>query len=183
MRVKSGLYARLLFGFASLTGLAQMAVAQSVSQTNTVSSSAAKPAVTANAIEASPSWKALTPAQQAALKPMQAEWGTLDANRKKKWLVVAQRYQTLSSAEQARMHERMGQWAKLSPEQRSVARDNYSAVLSSPNASAAGVDSSPKNNLNEQWAKYQALPADKKASLAEQAAKPAETGKAKPLSQ
>ncbi len=132
---------------------------------------------TAAALEPSPSWLKLTPAQQIALKPMQADWATLDASRQKKWLAVAQRYHTLSPADQARMHSRMADWAKLTPAQRSAARDNYSAVLSSPSSSA---DPAGKANLNEQWVKYQALPAEKKASLAEQANK-VESGKTKPL--
>jgi hypothetical protein len=110
---------------------------------------------------------------------MQADWSGLDASRKKKWLAVAQRYQTMPPADQARMHERMSQWAKLTPSQRSAARDNYSAVLSSPSSSG---DASGKSNLNEQWAKYQALSPEKKASLNEQANKMDTTKpKAKPL--
>ncbi len=133
-------------------------------------------------IESAPSWKSLTSAQQIALKPIQADWSNLDANRKKKWLAVAQRYQTMTAADQARMHERMSQWTKLSPAQRSAARDNYSAVLSSPNtAGSQGNDAASKANLNEQWTKYQALSPEKKASLNELANK-ADVTKSKPLS-
>jgi Protein of unknown function (DUF3106) len=128
-------------------------------------------------IQASPSWQKLTIAQQTALKPMQADWANLDAARKKKWLEVAKRYQSMSPADQARMHERMGQWTKLTPAERSTARDNYSAVLSSPSSSG---DAAGKGNLNEQWLKYQALSAEKKASL-NQSAKSVDTGKNKPL--
>ncbi len=130
------------------------------------------------AIESGPAWNSLSAAQQAALKPMQADWASLDANRKKKWLAVAQRYQTMPQADQARLKERMSQWAKLTPAQRSAARDNYSAVLSSPSSSG---DVTGKNNLNEQWAKYQALSPEKKSKLNEQANKVADTSKVKPL--
>jgi hypothetical protein len=129
-------------------------------------------------VESSVSWSKLSAHQQAALKPMQADWASLDANRKKKWLAVAQRYETMTPADQARMHSRMAEWSKLSPAQRSAARDNYSAVLSSPSSSG---DAAGKANLNEQWAKYQALSPEKKASLTEQANKTADSGKTKPL--
>ncbi len=157
-----------LFGLWVLTSAAAAQVAAA-----TVNQSV-NPAVS---LEASPAWAKLTPAQQIALKPMQADWAALDGNRKKKWLAVAQRYQTMSPADQARMHSRMTEWAKLTPEQRTIARDNYSAVLSSPTSSA---DPAGKANLNEQWNKYQALSPEKKASLTEQANK-VDAVKTKPL--
>ena len=97
---------------------------------------------------------------------------------KKKWLAVAQRYQKMTPEDQTRMHNRMTAWSKLTPNQRTQARDNYSAVLSSPSSSA---DPAGKANLSEQWTKYQALSPEKKASLAEKANKPADTTKTKPL--
>lgn len=112
--------------------------------------------------DSAPAWNKLSAAQQAALKPMQADWSSLDANRKKKWLAVALRFQSMSPADQERIHGRMQEWQKLSPIQRSLARDNYSAVLSSPNSSG---DATGKSNLNEQWNKYQALSPEKKAEL------------------
>jgi Protein of unknown function (DUF3106) len=164
----------LLAGVFCAVGLPATAQTQAIS----VASGVSTQSTASKTIESSPSWKSLTAAQQAALKPMQNDWVNLDISRKKKWLAVAQRYQTMLPADQARMHERMSQWAKLTPSQRSAARDNYSAVLSSPSSSG---DVSGRNNLNEQWAKYQALSPEKKASLNEQANKVADTGKAKPL--
>jgi hypothetical protein len=159
----------LLAGLFCLFSMSLAATA--AAQATNASASASK------VIESAPSWKALTDAQQTALKPMQADWAGLDASRKKKWLAVAQRYQTMSPADQARMHERMGQWAKLTPAQRSTARDNYSAVLSSPSSSG---DTASKGNLNAQWTKYQALSAEKKNNLTQQANK-VDSVKTKPL--
>lgn len=144
-----------------------------------IAQSTAQPAPSAPAIESRPTWSQLTAHQQAALKPIQADWSTLDASRKKKWLAVAQRYQKMTPEDQARMHSRMTAWSKLTPIQRTQARDNYSAVLSSPSSSA---DPAGKANLSEQWAKYQALSPEKKASLAEKANHVADTTKTKPLS-
>jgi hypothetical protein len=162
----------------SLTLLAGLFVLSALVMAQAVPTSATKPVLEQPSIESRPTWAQLTAEQQTALKPMQADWAGLDANRKKKWLAVAQRYQTMSPADQARMHSRMSEWAKLTPNQRSAARDNYSAVLSSPSSSA---DPAGKANLSEQWAKYQALSPEKKASLNEQANKTADTLKSKPL--
>ena len=130
------------------------------------------------AIESRPTWLQLTPSEQVALKPIQSDWTALDAGRKKKWLAVAQRYQKMTPEDQTRMHKRMTAWSKLTPIQRTQARDNYSAVLSSPSSSA---DPAGKANLSEQWSKYQALSPEKKASLVEKANKAADITKTKPL--
>lgn len=173
-----------VFGVAALSSGLVQAQIQIQAQTQTQAQAQNNPqtfqtkSIANKTIESAPTWKSLTAAQQMALKPMQADWASLDANRKQKWLAVAKRYQTMMPADQARMHERMAQWSQLTPAQRSTARDNYSAVLSSPSSSG---DASGKGNLNEQWAKYQALSPEKKASLAEQSKKSVDTGKTKPL--
>ena len=74
---------------------------------------------------AKPAWRDLTPAQQAALKPMEQEWDKLDAARKRKWIEFAGKYQKMKPDEQARAQERMRGWVLLSPESRQKARDNY----------------------------------------------------------
>ena len=127
--------------------------------------------------KSAPVWSQLNALHQAALKPLQGEWGSLEASQKKKWLAVADKYPKLASADQARMHERMVAWAKLSPAQRAAARDNYSSVLSSPSSKPeAGSD---KANLNAQYEKYLALPPEKRAELKSKAEK-AEADKAAP---
>ena len=37
-------------------------------------------------------WRGLTPAQQVALQPLQAEWDQMDGVRKQKWLQLANRF-------------------------------------------------------------------------------------------
>jgi xanthosine utilization system XapX-like protein len=173
--------------FVGAQALAQtQAVVQSQFQTPAQSNTQTVPdqlgkSSSSKAIEAGPRWQSLTMSEQVALQPLQTDWASLDASRKKKWLAVAKRFQTMLPTDQARMHQRMKQWAQLTPAQRSVARDNYSAVLSSPSSSG---DAAGKSNLNEQWAKYQALSPEKKALLAQQASKsPADQERSKPLSQ
>ena len=81
-------------------------------------------AVPAPAAATKPGWKELTPAQQAALLPLQGEWDRMEAARKPKWLGIANRFASMQPAEQQRMHGRMREWVKLTPEQRKVAREN-----------------------------------------------------------
>lgn len=166
----------LVRGFMAVVSV--FALSASISMAQTVVAPAASKAKAEPAIESRPTWSQLTEPQQTALKPMQADWASMDGNRKKKWLAVAQRYQSMQPVDQARMHSRMAEWSKLTPAQRSAARDNYSAVLSSPSSSA---DPASKANLREQWAKYQALSPEKKASLTEKANKAADATKTKPL--
>ena len=70
-----------------------------------------------------PSWKQLSTEQQRILAPLSGEWDMMEGFRRKKWLGIAQRYQSLSPEEQARMQRRMTSWAKLTPEERKHARD------------------------------------------------------------
>jgi hypothetical protein len=102
-----------------------------------------------------PLWRTLTPAQQHALQPLQAEWDGLDGLRKQKWLQLANRFATLPPAEQQRVHERMRAWAALSPEQRELARETYNRTRKiAPDQKTAT------------WESYQQLPDDEKKKLA-----------------
>jgi hypothetical protein len=86
-----------------------------------------------------PLWSELSPKQQAVLAPLAADWEHLDTTRRKKWVTIANRYPKLKSEEQARLQERMQAWAKLTPEQRRVARDNYRALNQIPPAERGEV--------------------------------------------
>lgn len=79
-----------------------------------------------------PTWQDLTPAQRTALAPMQGEWDSLDAVRKRKWIEFAAKYDRMKPDEQARMQERMRGWSLLSPEARQKARDNYKQARNVP---------------------------------------------------
>lgn len=73
-----------------------------------------------------PLWEQLSSAQQVALAPLEPEWNQMEGARKRKWIEVSARFASLSAAEQQRVHERMRQWMKLTPEQRELARENFS---------------------------------------------------------
>lgn len=106
-----------------------------------------------------PLWNELTPAQQQALAPLAAEWNKLELIRKKKWLEIGNRFSAMKPDEQARMQERMREWAKLTPEQRRVARESFARTKKlNPDQKSA------------QWQQYQQLPDEQKKKLATDAA-------------
>ena len=72
-----------------------------------------------------PLWKDLSKAQQLALQPLKNEWDVMEGTRKRKWLEMSRRFGSMRPAEQERVHERMRQWVRLTPEQRALARENY----------------------------------------------------------
>lgn len=103
-------------------------------------------------------WAALTPAQQQALRPLQREWNTIDAQRKVKWIEVADRMPRLAPAERERIQERMTDWAQLTPRQRAQARLNYREL-----------QQLPVEDRRARWEAYKSLPPDQQRQLAERA--------------
>ena len=91
-----------------------------------------------------PAWSELTAAQQQVLAPLQGEWEQLDTTRRKKWVDIANRYPTMKQAQQQRLQKRMQEWAKLTPEERRVAREQYRTLKKIP----------PKER-KEKWQEYQ----------------------------
>ncbi len=106
-----------------------------------------------------PLWKELSRAQQIALEPLQGEWDNMEGVRKQKWLEIANRYSSMKADGQARVQERMRAWIKLTPEERRLARENYTM--------SKKLD---KNQKSAQWEQYQQLPEEEKRKLAADAA-------------
>lgn len=73
-----------------------------------------------------PLWRDLSSAQQVALAPLEPEWDRMEGLRKRKWIEMSARFASMPPSEQQRVHERMRQWMKLTPQQRELARENYS---------------------------------------------------------
>ena len=106
-----------------------------------------------------PLWRSLTQAQQVALQPLQGEWDQMDSVRKQKWLQLANRFSSMKLEEQQRVHDRMREWAKLTPAQRELARETYARARKiAPEQKTAS------------WESYQQLPEDQKKKLAASAA-------------
>ncbi|MGG7604283.1 DUF3106 domain-containing protein [Massilia sp. BKSP1R2A-1] len=72
-----------------------------------------------------PLWRELSRKQQAALAPLKPEWDQLEGMRKRRWLELSARFASMSPAEQERVHDRMREWMRLTPEQRNLARENF----------------------------------------------------------
>ena len=111
-------------------------------------------------------WAELTADQQMVLAPLKADWESLDPDRRRKWIGIANRYPKMKLEEQERVQRRMQLWAKLSPEQRRQARENYKRIVKTP--------PEKRERLREAWAEYQALPPHERENLAPTAPRPAE---------
>ncbi len=105
-----------------------------------------------------PLWDELTHAQRSVLQPLAPSWNTTNEAQKRKWLTLANQFGQLSADEQGRLQARMGEWAALSPQQRSAARLNF-----------AQARSLSVSEMQAQWQAYQALSDDEKRRLADSA--------------
>ena len=115
--------------------------------------------------EAGVRWQTLTPVQRQALAPLEREWSGIDAARKQKWLVIADRYPALPPQERTRITERMTEWARLTPAERGEVRLRYQEARQVP---------APARSAR--WQEYQNLPPDAKQQLAARAAASAPAG-------
>lgn len=114
--------------------------------------------------EEGPRWAALSASERTALAPLQTEWPRIDADRKQKWVEVAQRFPSLSSAERTRIQARMTEWVKMSPAERGRARLQFQETR----------QFTPEDR-QARWEAYQALPPSERSALAAKAA-PATSG-------
>jgi hypothetical protein len=123
-----------------------------------------KPAAKAAKTQSRAAWAELTADQQMILAPLKADWESLDAQRRRKWIGIANRYPKMKAEEQERVQRRMQKWAQLSPEEQRQARENYKRI--------AKQRAEKRDKLREAWAEYQALPPQERQNLAPPAAPP-----------
>jgi hypothetical protein len=134
---------------AALFVLALCVAAAAGAQQVPVKPAPAKPAATAKT-QKRPAWAELTADQQMVLAPLKSDWDSLAPERRLKWIGIANRYPGMTVKEQERVQRRMQAWAKLTPEQRRIARENYKRI--------AKQRTEQRQQLAERWAEYQALP-------------------------
>ena len=105
-----------------------------------------------------PQWSALSNAQQESLRPLSGTWNTLSDGHKRKWIALAKNYTAMASAEQAKLHSRMAEWAALKPRERELARINFveTKKLSPPDRAS-------------DWEAYKALSPEERRKLAKKA--------------
>jgi hypothetical protein len=111
-----------------------------------------------SALASVPNWQALTPAQRDLLAPLAKDWDKLGPNQRSKWLNATPRLAALPEPELARLHERMRDWAHLSPAERVDARVGFQV--------AKQVDAEERQ---AKWEAYQALPPEKRQELVDKA--------------
>ena len=112
-----------------------------------------------NARGEGPGWETLNTPQKLALYPLADRWALLSGLQKRRWLALAQGFAALPSDEQARLHDRMTEWASLSAQQRNQARLNF-----------AVTHRMAPEDKRTQWNAYQALSEEDKRKLAARAA-------------
>lgn len=104
-------------------------------------------------------WRDLKSGQQAVLKPLEREWPAIGAAHKQKWIELSGDFAKRSPADQARIQERMTEWARLTTQERGQARLNFQeAKQLAPTERKA------------RWDAYQALSPEQKQQLAARAA-------------
>ncbi|MEO8081823.1 MAG: DUF3106 domain-containing protein [Caldimonas sp.] len=111
-------------------------------------------------------WLALTPVQRDVLAPLEREWPNIDAARKQKWIVLANRYRTMPPGERARITERMTDWARLTPAERGQARLRYEETRQFP-----------APDRQERWRAYEALSPEERRQFASRAASAGAAGR------
>ena len=134
----------VFFGTTGFFGIDNSAIAQTTT---------AKPAPAA---EQGPRWRELTRRQRQSLAPLETVWTTITADRKLKWIEIAQRMPAMPEDERARVQLRMAEWVMLGPAERGIARLNFQE--------AKQVNPETRQS---QWRAYQALPEDEKRQLAD----------------
>jgi Protein of unknown function (DUF3106) len=99
-------------------------------------------------------WASLTASQQRALAPLKGQWSEIDSSRKLKWLVVSDRFPSMSAEDQRRMQDRMDEWSRLTPTQRAQTRLQFQETRSTSD-----------QEKRERWAQYQTLSPEQKTTL------------------
>lgn len=135
---------------ASIASAASTGSSFALSANDGQKSAAAKSNITAR-----PDWTELTTSQKLALQPLRENWRYLGDASKRKWIALSVNFNSMATAEQLKLHERMNEWVALSQQERTQARLNFtqSKQLTQSHKSAT-------------WEAYQALSQEEKAKLA-----------------
>ena len=94
-----------------------------------------------------PSWAELTPAQKEILAPLEQDWNSMESQRRKKWLKMAEHYPQMTPEQQQRVQSRMREWVALTPEQRAQARARYKKMEKLP--------PEKRQEIKRKWNQYQ----------------------------
>jgi hypothetical protein len=81
----------------------------------------------------------------------------MEVQRKQKWLSIAKRYPTLPPAQQERIQAQMSAWARLTPDERRIAREQFKNLRQLP--------PEQRKEVRQKWQEYQQLPPEKRREL------------------
>lgn len=157
---RSTVLSRLRFGLlALLSGAAVLVWAQDTTSALTPEASpklTPAPASSASTkkAESSPTWQSLNASQKTALAPLHKLWPEINEAQKRKWLALSVNFSDRSDEEQEKMQARMKDWAKLTPQQRALARLNF-----------AEVQQVTLDERKTKWEAYQSLSRDERQEL------------------
>lgn len=107
-------------------------------------------------------WSELTAEQQAALAPVAADWNNFPATQQGRLLKVAKGYNKLNLDQRRRVHARLQAWARMTPEQRYVARQNYKKLIELPVRKQA--------QIKQHWIQVQSADTAKAAAAVDETA-------------
>jgi hypothetical protein len=110
-------------------------------------------------------WKSLSASQRGVLAPLERDWTGITPAQQQKWLELANRYGAMPPDEKARVQQRMSEWSRLPPQERARARLNFQE------ARPLG-----REERQQQWEAYRALPPEQRRELAESARRPTGNG-------
>lgn len=151
----------LIAGLAAIAGMTVAATTDVYAQQTPRKSESTKPA--------RPLWSELSPQQQHILGPLAADWENLDTVRRKKWVTIANRYPKMKPDQQQRLQERMQAWAKLTPEERRIARAKYQKLKELPQPQ--------RQEISRQWRQQSVAPRDAAPGSTPDAVSPDAPGK------
>ena len=110
----------------------------------------------AGALALESDWAALPSAEQRALAPLARLWDGMAADERAQWRALAERMAQRTPAEQARLQQRMSDWARLAPAQRGQARIQFQQA-----------QRWSAEERRQRWQDYQSLDPQARAVLAE----------------
>jgi len=103
-------------------------------------------------------WASLSANQRGVLAPLERDWTGISPGQQQKWIELANRFGAMPPDEKARVQQRMTDWSRLTPQERARARLNFQE------ARPLG-----REERQQQWEAYRALPAEQRRELAERA--------------
>ena len=99
---------------------------------------------------AQPLWSELKPEQQSVLAPLNQQWNSMALDEKRSWVTLAARFPKLTPAQQAHASARIRELARLTSDQRRLARANYRLAKSLPQEERLAQSEQYQNMTDEQ---------------------------------